>query len=107
MEASNPGTNPANRTFFIATPHGALVAVAPEHAVGVAERLARHIPDYAVGHVAVGDYSLILPRHAEAVRQIVLATTENPTQLWAESYAAALALLARDGRGAAGLAVAA
>ena len=61
-------------TVFVITPHGALFTVDPTHAEAVADRLARFVPAWAVGHVATGDYWLVTPRYAETVRLLVLVT---------------------------------
>ncbi len=96
-----------DRTLFMTTPHGVILTVEPRHAEAVAERLARFLPRWPVGHVAKGDYWIISPRYAETARLLVLVTTGQLLRLWSPSYPHALARLARYGRGAAASAVAA
>ena len=110
MQVANRRVTPSrltNRTLFITTPSGVAFTVEPRHSEAIAERLARFLPAYAVGHVANGDYWLVIPKYAETVRLIVLVTTGEMLRLWAASYPAALARLARYGRGATARAVAA
>jgi len=103
MAPFNPSiTHPrlTDRTILITTPHGIVLTIDPTHAEAVADRLARFVPAYAFGHVASGDYYLVIPKYAETARILVLVTTGALLRLWAESYPAALARLARYGRGA-------
>jgi hypothetical protein len=105
MRASIRRVTPRNRTrlstrtrFIIVPGSGALFTVEPQYADLVAERLARYIPGWALVHVEAGDYWLVVPRFAETARWVVLITCGSLLRMWAESYPAALARLARGTR---------
>jgi hypothetical protein len=92
----------ATRSRFIITPNGALFTVEPEYDDLVAERLARFIPHWALAYIEAGDYWLVVPRFAETARWVLLITCGSLLRMWAESYPAALARLARRARVTAG-----
>ena len=86
------------RTVFVTAPGGVVFTVAPEHADLCAERLARFIPHYAIGHVAAGNYFVVTEAYSETARWIVLITAGEMLRLWAPSYPAAVGRLSHHGR---------
>src|SRR4051812_13156986 len=90
---------PTRRSVFITTDAGAVFTIEAQFADAAAERLERFIPHWALAHVRAGDYWVVTARFAETARLVLLVTCGSVLRLWSPSYPAALARLARFGRG--------